>query len=95
MNVEFLKDVALTVAQEQHLETVMKMIVKGIKVNLRFPLSVKAHVTSILTNLDAIGPAEAIAIATTRGLIGPTIVLRQCRDLSQFDQTRHSDNFSF
>ena len=31
MNVEFLKDVALAVAQEQHLETVMKMIVKGIK----------------------------------------------------------------
>src|SRR5260370_9838624 len=30
MNVEFLKDVALAVAQEQHLETVMKMIVKGI-----------------------------------------------------------------
>jgi hypothetical protein len=31
MNVEFLKDVALAVAQEQHLETVIKMIVKGIK----------------------------------------------------------------
>ena len=31
MNVEFLKDVALAVAQEQHLETVMKMIVKGIE----------------------------------------------------------------
>jgi hypothetical protein len=31
MNVDFLKDVALAVAQEQHLETVMKMIVKGIK----------------------------------------------------------------
>jgi hypothetical protein len=31
MNVEFLKDVALAVAQEQHLEAVMKMIVKGIK----------------------------------------------------------------
>jgi hypothetical protein len=30
MNVEFLKDVALAVAQEQHLEAVMKMIVKGI-----------------------------------------------------------------
>jgi transcriptional regulator with GAF, ATPase, and Fis domain len=30
MNVEFLKDVALAVAQEQHLETVMKMIVDGI-----------------------------------------------------------------
>jgi hypothetical protein len=30
MNVEFLKDVALAVAQEQHLETVMKMIVEGI-----------------------------------------------------------------
>jgi hypothetical protein len=31
MNVDFLKDVALAVAQEQHLETVMKMIVEGIK----------------------------------------------------------------
>jgi hypothetical protein len=31
MNVEFLKDVALAVPQEQDLETVMKMIVKGIK----------------------------------------------------------------
>jgi hypothetical protein len=31
MNGEFLKDVALAVAQEQHLETVIKMIVKGIK----------------------------------------------------------------
>jgi hypothetical protein len=30
MNVDFLKDVALAVAQEQHLETVMKMIVEGI-----------------------------------------------------------------
>ena len=30
MNVEFLKDVALAVAQEQHLETVMKTIVEGI-----------------------------------------------------------------
>jgi len=30
MNVEFLKDVALAVAQEQHLETVMKMIADGI-----------------------------------------------------------------
>src|SRR6201988_2669550 len=30
MNVEFLKDVALAVAQEQHLATVMKMIVDGI-----------------------------------------------------------------
>jgi transcriptional regulator with GAF, ATPase, and Fis domain len=30
MNVEFLKDVALAVAQEQHVETVMKMIVEGI-----------------------------------------------------------------
>src|SRR5258707_7233981 len=30
MNVEFLKDVALAVAQEQHLETVMKMIVEGV-----------------------------------------------------------------
>jgi len=30
-NGEFLKDVALAVAQEQHLETVRKMIVKGIK----------------------------------------------------------------
>jgi GAF domain-containing protein len=30
MNVEFLKDVALAVAQEQDLETVMKMIVEGI-----------------------------------------------------------------
>jgi transcriptional regulator with GAF, ATPase, and Fis domain len=30
MNVDFLKDVALAVAQEQHLETVMKMIVQGI-----------------------------------------------------------------
>jgi hypothetical protein len=29
MNVESLKDVALAVAQEQHLETVMIMIVKG------------------------------------------------------------------
>jgi hypothetical protein len=29
MNVEFLKDVALAVAQEQHLETVTKMIVEG------------------------------------------------------------------
>jgi hypothetical protein len=28
MNGEFLKDVALAVAQEQHLETVRKMIVK-------------------------------------------------------------------
>jgi hypothetical protein len=28
MNGEFLKDVALAVAQEQHLETVIKMIVK-------------------------------------------------------------------
>jgi hypothetical protein len=31
MNVDFLKDGALAVAQEQHLEPVMKMIVKGIK----------------------------------------------------------------
>src|SRR5260221_12999612 len=31
MNVEFLKDVALAVAQEQDLETVMKMIVEGIR----------------------------------------------------------------
>jgi hypothetical protein len=31
MNVEFLKDVALAVPQEQDLETVMKMIVKGIQ----------------------------------------------------------------
>jgi hypothetical protein len=31
MNVEFLKDVALAVPQEQDLQTVMKMIVKGIK----------------------------------------------------------------
>jgi transcriptional regulator with GAF, ATPase, and Fis domain len=30
MNVEFLKDVALAVAQEQHLETVMKLIAEGI-----------------------------------------------------------------
>jgi len=31
MNIDFLKDVALAVArQEQHLETVMKMIVEGI-----------------------------------------------------------------
>jgi len=30
MNVDFLKDVALAVAQEQYLETVMKMIVEGI-----------------------------------------------------------------
>jgi hydrogenase-4 transcriptional activator len=30
MNVEFLKDVALAVAQEQHLERVMRMIVEGI-----------------------------------------------------------------
>jgi hypothetical protein len=30
MNVEFLKDVALAVAQGQHLETVTKMIVEGI-----------------------------------------------------------------
>ena len=30
MNIEFLKDVALAVAQEQRLETVMKMIVEGI-----------------------------------------------------------------
>ena len=30
MNVEFLKDVALAVAQEQHLETVMNMIAEGI-----------------------------------------------------------------
>jgi GAF domain-containing protein len=30
MNVEFLKEVALAVAQEQHLETVMKTIVEGI-----------------------------------------------------------------
>ena len=30
MNVEFLKDVALAVAQEQHLKTVMEMIVEGI-----------------------------------------------------------------
>ena len=30
MNVDFLRDVALAVAQEQHLETVMKMIVEGI-----------------------------------------------------------------
>jgi transcriptional regulator with GAF, ATPase, and Fis domain len=30
MNVDFLKDVALAVAQEQHLETVMKTIVEGI-----------------------------------------------------------------
>jgi len=30
MNVDFLKDVALAVAQEQRLETVMKMIVEGI-----------------------------------------------------------------
>jgi PAS domain S-box-containing protein len=30
MNVDFLKDVALAVAQEQHLETVMKMIVEGV-----------------------------------------------------------------
>jgi hypothetical protein len=30
MNVDFLKDVALAVAQEQDLETVMKMIVDGI-----------------------------------------------------------------
>ena len=31
MNVDFLKDVALAVAQEQHLETVMKMIVEQAK----------------------------------------------------------------
>jgi hypothetical protein len=31
MSAEFLKDVALTVGQEQHLETAVKMIVKGIK----------------------------------------------------------------
>jgi hypothetical protein len=30
MNVDFLKNVALAVAQEQHLETVMKMMVEGI-----------------------------------------------------------------
>jgi hypothetical protein len=30
MNVECLKNIALAVAQEQHLETVMKMIVEGI-----------------------------------------------------------------
>ena len=30
MNIDFLKDVALAVAQEQHLEAVMKMIVEGI-----------------------------------------------------------------
>ena len=30
MNVECLKNVALAVAQEQHLKTVMKMIVEGI-----------------------------------------------------------------
>ena len=30
MNVDFLKDGALAVAQEQHLQTVMKMIVEGI-----------------------------------------------------------------
>jgi hypothetical protein len=30
MNVDFLRDVALDVAQEQHLETVMKTIVEGI-----------------------------------------------------------------
>ena len=30
MNVDFLKDVALAVAQEQHLERVLKMIVEGI-----------------------------------------------------------------
>jgi hypothetical protein len=30
MNADFLKDGALAVAQEQHLETVMKMIVEGI-----------------------------------------------------------------
>jgi hypothetical protein len=35
MNVDFLKDVALAVAQEQHLETVMKMIVKGINSDSR------------------------------------------------------------
>ena len=29
MNVEFLKDVALAVAQEQHLETVMKSLPSG------------------------------------------------------------------
>ena len=30
MNIEFLKNVALAVAQEQHLERVLKMIVEGI-----------------------------------------------------------------
>jgi hypothetical protein len=30
MNIDFLKDVALAVAQEQDLETVLKLIVEGI-----------------------------------------------------------------
>jgi DNA-binding CsgD family transcriptional regulator len=33
--------------------------------------TVKAHVKSILTKLDAIGRTEAIAIALKRGLIKP------------------------
>jgi two-component system NarL family response regulator len=33
--------------------------------------TVKAHVKSILTKLDAMGRTEAIAIATKRGLISP------------------------
>ena len=33
--------------------------------------TVKAHVKSILTKLDAMGRTEAIAIATKRGLIRP------------------------
>jgi two-component system NarL family response regulator len=33
--------------------------------------TVKAHVRSILTKLDAMGRTEAIAIATKRGLVTP------------------------
>ena len=66
MNVEFLKDVALAVAQEQQLEAVMKMIVKGIKERVkprpavaRDTLSAKSSGRASTTAVPASAPAPS------------------------------------
>ena len=54
MNVEFLKDAALAVAQEQHLQTVMKMIVEGINEETDIALFVSGFSNRRITPRNAI-----------------------------------------
>ena len=63
MNVDFLKDVALAVAQEQHVETVMKMIVEGINEETDIALFVSGFSNRRITPRNAIPGVQTKPVA--------------------------------